>query len=287
MRKGLSVLICCGAALCVSQVPTPVTEDIEAVSRPSKDVTLSFVRAGRIEEISVAEGDRVRQGQALVQQDSAAQRARLEALRVQAENTTSIRAAEARLEQRRVDLQQLRQAAEKGAASKLEVDQARLDVTIAELSVELAKLERRRHHSQYEQQRVLVERMRLQSPVDGTVEEIHVETGESVDALQEVIRVVKVDPLRIDAPMPLEMSAGIEPGGKLTVRFTDGEERSGRILNVAAVADAASETRRVRIEVENPTGRPAGEKVFVRLSPAEEGKTSDTEAQLSGQTVEQ
>lgn len=266
MRKGLSVLICCGAALCISQVRPAATEGIEAVSRPSKDVTLSFVRAGRIEDIAVAEGDRVRRGQLLVEQDSAAERARLEALKIQAENTTSIRAAEARLQQRRVDLQELKQAAEKGAASKLEVDQARLDVTIAELSVELAKLEQQQYQSQYEQQRLLVERMRLQSPVDGTVEDIHVETGESVNALEEVVRVVNINPLRIDAPVPLAMSARLEPGGELIVRFTDGEERSGRILNIAAVADAASETRRVRIEVDNPAGRPAGEKVFVRLA---------------------
>ncbi|MGC9455586.1 MAG: efflux RND transporter periplasmic adaptor subunit [Phycisphaerae bacterium] len=266
MRTGLCVLICCGAMLCVSQVEPQVHEGIEAISRPSRDVTLSFVRPGEIEEIAVEEGDRVEPGQLLVAQDSAAERARLEALRIQAENTTSIRAAEARLEQSRVDLQELAQAAEQGAASKLEVDQARLEVTIAELSVELAKLQQKQYQSQYEQQRLLIEQMRLESPVDGTVENVHVEAGESVDALEQVVRIVNVDPLRIDAPVPLKLSAGLEVGKEVTVRFIDGEERTGRILYVSAVAEAASQTRRVRIAVDNPAGRPAGERVFVRVT---------------------
>lgn len=265
MRKLLSVLICCQAAVCIAQIAPSGTEDIEAVSRASTDVTLSFVRPGKIEQITVAEGDRVERDGLLVSQDAGAELARLEALRIQAENTTSVRAAEARLQQSQVDFQELAQAAEKGAASKLEVDQSRLEVTIAELSVELAKLQQRQYKSQYEQQRLLVEQMRLRSPAEGTVEQVYVETGEAVDALQQVVRVVNVNPLRIDAPVPMTPAAALEVGAEVTVRFADGRQRTGRILYISAVADAASETRRVRIEVPNPTGRPAGEKVFVRL----------------------
>ena len=268
MRKPLCVALCCGALLCTSQAFGPSSGGIEAVSRASRDVTLSFVGPGMIEEIAVDEGDRVAADQMLVRQDSSAEQARLAGLKVQAENTTSIRAAEARLAQRRVDLAELEQAAEQGAASKLEVDQARLDVTIAELSVELAKLQQEQYRSQYEQQRLLVERMRLRSPVDGAVEQVFVEPGESVDALQKVLRVVNVDPLVIDAPVPLERTGGLEPGGEVTVEFTGpgGRRKTGRILHVSSVADSASETLRVRIEVDNPEGRAAGEKVFVHLA---------------------
>jgi multidrug efflux pump subunit AcrA (membrane-fusion protein) len=38
-----------------------------------------------------------------------------------------------------------------------------------------------------------------------------------------------------------------------------------KVVHVAAVADPASETRRVRLEVPNPGGRPAGERVRVYL----------------------
>jgi RND family efflux transporter MFP subunit len=271
MRKGLSVLLCCGALLCTSQAVPRSAGGIEAVSRPSHDVTLSFVRPGIVEETAVRDGDRVEQGQLLVRQDTSAEEARLEGLRIQAENTTSIRAAEARLAQRRVDLEELEQAAEKGAASRLEVDQARLDVTIAELSVELAKLQQKQYQSQYDQQRLLIERMRLESPVDGTVEQVLIEEGESVDALEEVVRVVDVDPLWIDAPVPLPRTAGVKPGDEVTVEFTGpgGQHRTGKVLHVGSVADAASATLRVRIEVDNPTGRPAGETVFVHLGASE------------------
>jgi Cu(I)/Ag(I) efflux system membrane fusion protein len=170
-----------------------------------------------------------------------------------------------------VDLEELEQAAEKGAASRLEVDQARLDVTIAELSVELAKLQQEQYQSQYDQQRLLIERMRLESPVNGTVEQVLIEEGESVDALEKVVRVVNVDPLWIDAPVPLHQTAGLKPGAEVAVEFTapGGQRRKGRVLHVGSVADAASATLRVRIEVDNPTGRPAGETVFVHLDGGE------------------
>ena len=42
---------------------------IEAVTRPSADVLLSFVNAGKIREIAVKEGDLVKKGQILLRQN--------------------------------------------------------------------------------------------------------------------------------------------------------------------------------------------------------------------------
>ena len=44
---------------------------------------------------------------------------------------------------------------------------------------------------------------------------------------------------------------------------------NGRIINIATVADAASDTLRVRVEAPNPTKRPAGERVAVTFSAVE------------------
>jgi len=43
----------------------------------------------------------------------------------------------------------------------------------------------------------------------------------------------------------------------------------GKIIYVANEIDAASGTQIVRVEIPNPSGRPAGKKVFVRFSPAD------------------
>ena len=92
-------------------------EAVEAITLPSADVTLLFVRAGRIAEVLVKEGDAVEAGQVLVRQDDEAERIQLEQLKVQAEDTTRIEAAEAQLAQKQEDLKKLEWAQKEGAAT--------------------------------------------------------------------------------------------------------------------------------------------------------------------------
>jgi len=101
------------------------------------------------------------------------------------------------------------------------------------------------------------------------VERVLVEEGESVDALHEVIRVVQIDPLWIEVPVPLPQARSLKVAQKVCVAFerSGPGEPNGTISHVASVADAASDTLTVRVEVANPTARPAGERVDVSFPP--------------------
>lgn len=264
----------------------------EAITSPSEDVTLSFVRPGRVARVLVKEGDAVAAGQVLVELDDEAERLQLEQLKLQAEDTVRVRAAEAQWAQKKVDAAKWEEVFSKGGATGFERDRARLEATIAELSLELAKFECQQNVRKYQEAKVQVDRMRLRSPLAGQVEELFVSAGESVDALAKVVRVVKTDPLWVDVPVPLDEGRRLKVGGVVQVAFPapvkGGEEGAGtrlppkpagpdevqpapvpgRIIHVAAVADAASNTLRVRIEVPNPAGRPAGEHVMVSSAQA-------------------
>ncbi|GAG34345.1 unnamed protein product, partial [marine sediment metagenome] len=114
----------------------------------------------------------------------------------------------------------------------------------------------------------LVDRMTLKSPIAGRIEQLYVQRGESVDALQKVARVVRIDPLWVDVPVPLAEARDIRPKHAAKVTFDSGGGAvtvTGKVIHVAAVADAASGTRTVRVEVPNDSrpGRPAGEQVKV------------------------
>jgi Cu(I)/Ag(I) efflux system membrane fusion protein len=190
-------------------------------------------------------------------------------LKAQSENTAQIQASEASLAQKRVDLQKLEWAEQRSAATKLEVEHARLDVKIAELSLEVAKFEHEQDQRKYKEAQIRVENMSLRSPINGSVEKIHVETGESINALAEVVRVVQINPLWVDVPVPLAKAETLKHGQKAKVKFRDSENPAveGKIIFVAAVADAASATLRVRLEVPNKTNRPAGEHIRVFFQP--------------------
>jgi hypothetical protein len=51
----------------------------------------------------------------------------------------------------------------------------------------------------------------------------------------------------------------------------DSEPAQGRIIHISAVADGASDTLRVRVEVPNSYRRPAGERVTVKFSQTDFG----------------
>lgn len=107
--------------------------------------------------------------------------------------------------------------------------------------------------------------MSLKSPIAGTIDRVEVEVGESINGLADVLRVVKTDPLWIDVPVPLALGRTLKLGQVAKVRFPDSEEKAsdGKIIYISTVADAASSTLRVRIEVGNKSNRPAGEHIKV------------------------
>jgi len=232
---------------------------------------MAFVQPGRIAAVHFKEGDTVKAGQVLVQQDDAAEQLLLAQLKAQSEDTTQIRASEASLAQKKVDLAKLEKAAASHAATALEVEHARLDVTIAELSRELATFEHDQAMRKYQEQKIRVENLQIKSPIDGTIEKIDVEVGESATTTAQAIQVVQTDPLWIDVPVPLVQAIALKTGQTAQVAFGVADKPApagpavtpGRIIFVAAVADAASGTLRVRIEAPNKDRRPAGEHVII------------------------
>jgi RND family efflux transporter MFP subunit len=234
---------------------------------PGHTRSLAFTQAGRIAAISVREGDLVKAGQDLARLDDAAEREQLAQLSTEVRaDEIRVRAAKAQLEARHADMKRLVALAKGAAASAEEADRARIDVKIAELSLELANsgLENAKH--EYLRAEILLRRMRLVSPIDGKVERLFAQVGESANALAPVVRVVKVgnDPLWVDVPVPVPQALKVRKGQMALVQF-EGKDAAarGKVVQVSSTADAENRMLHVRVEVPNPTGRPAGEFVSV------------------------
>ena len=251
------------------------TEAVQAISMPSADITLSFVVPGRIAAVSVKQGDLVAKGQLLANLDDQPERIQAQQYKVQAGDKTKILSAEAELAQKKLDLKKVELAKAKGAASDWEIEHLILSVRIAELSLKAAILEQEQYQQRYAQALSQLERMRLVSPIAGRVEKVTVETGEAVNTLGPLIQVVKIDPLWIDVPVPLAQAKKLVLGQEVRVSYSGaeaGESSNGRIIHIAAVADAGSDTLGIRIEVANPDNRPAGERVTVAFGPNEDDR---------------
>jgi len=265
---------------------TPVltrAETLQGITAPNADITLSFVVAGRVSDVLVQPGTMVEKDQLLVHLYDQPEKIQCQQLKMLSEDRTKIQAAQAELAQKQVDLKKLEQAKAKGAASLWEVEHLFLNVRIAELSLKSAVLEQQQYRQRYDHASSQLVRMRLAAPIDGLVEEVNVEVGESIGTLGPVVRVVQNDPLWIDVPVPMAQARDLKLGQDAWITFpgaTSDASPNGRIINISAVADAASETLGIRIEVPNPLKRPAGERVAVAFTATQDDNTM---AQLDSQ----
>jgi len=258
-------------------------QDVHGIVKPSADVTLAFDRPGQVAEVLVREGQLVKRGELLVRLDDSAEQKQLELLKMQAEDNIRVEAARKRLEQRRVDYQRAKDAFDEGAAAKGELDSAELEKVIADLSLQLAELEKAQSQRKYLATKLDVERMRRRSPIDGRVEEVSVEKGESVEPLTPAVRVVRIDPLWALVPVPVSKAVRLRLGQAASVEIDQSRyaeplpfpPMQGRIIHIGSVVDAASNTLRVRVEVPNPKTVPAGLHVLVKFLPDQKEKPKD------------
>lgn len=267
-RISLALTLAILSSVSYGQSASTTPPTVPAYSKPSQDVTLTFSRPGRIAKMIVKEGDRVEKGQELAQLDDREERAQVAIDKSKAEDTTPIQVQEKIRDQKQVNYKRYLQVAEANAkgVSPLELDAARIDALVEEARVAMATMSHEQDVLKYEQTKVVLQKCTLVSPFAGWIEEIHLKDGESVDgnANSKVVRVVNVDPLWIDASVPLTMARQVKTGDSAQVKFPETDKtESGRVIFVGAVADAASETVVIRIELPNPNKRLAGEQVNV------------------------
>lgn len=274
-EKGILLMCCVCCAVAHAQVDRSVSssESIRAITRPSADVTLSFVQPGRVARIMQKDGDDIKAGEVLVQLDDTVEQIALAQIKAASMDTTQIEASQASLDQKKLDLTKLEKAAVLRAVTDLEVEHGRLDVLIADLALKMAIFEHEQAVRKFEETQKRVDTMRMVSPINGIVEQVAIEAGESVNSLEEVMRIVQIDPLWIDASVTLPVAMSLKKGQAVQVVFLapNPQTVNGRVTYVSAVADAGSGTLIARIEVPNKSRRPAGEHVRVICSSPEEG----------------
>jgi len=252
---------------------------VEAISKPSGDVRLAMTEPGLIAKVLVKDGSPVKAGDVLIQLDDEVRKVELAFAKAEAESTIRVEAAVLTLEQKTVYYKRLATVGAL-ATSDTERELAKLDVDIATKQWELEQLQQGQNALKVKELSLRIDRMKIVSPIDGKVEQVVVKDGEALDSMAQVIRVVNVDPLWIDVPMPMGKAETLakalkngDGGATVSVCFPDADGRpdgestcAGTVIHVAQVADGASQSRVVRVEVPNPGDRPAGEHVWVWMN---------------------
>ncbi len=226
---------------------------------PDQSAELGAEVRGVLSSISVERGERVTANQVVAELNSELERASVALARARAEMETDVRQSEVRLAFAARQRVRILDLFGKKAIPESDMDQAETDVLLAELNLEQARSNQRLAELEYERTLAALEQRRIRAPFDGVVVQRFMSVGELVER-ESVLEVASVNPLRVDAVLPVMVLGSVEVGSVARV-FPEapvGGELAATVTIVDAVVDAASGTFGVRLSLPNPEYKLSG-----------------------------
>jgi cobalt-zinc-cadmium efflux system membrane fusion protein len=157
-------------------------------------------------------------------------------------------------------LERTRDLVKKDFVSDQALDQAEAEARVAEQRVSQAKEAQRVAMREYQLSAVQLGQRDVRSPFDGIVIERYRTEGERIER-EPLVRVARVDPLRVEAIVPASQFGSILAGQGALVKtdMPNFATLNAKVVLVDHVIDPASNSFRVRMVLPNPNNRiPAG-----------------------------
>lgn len=212
---------------------------VSGVTEADKRATLATRAAGVVGNLPVEQGDRVEQGDLILELDAEGKQAALDSAR-------------SLLAQRQAEAAAAERLASSGNVAKLQVDSARAALALARSQVEAAEAD--------------LTRNRVLAPFGGIVDKVNVELGGSVQAGAQVATILKLDPLLAIGQVSERELGHLKIGDAARVRLVNGTEVEGKIRYISRDATQQTRTFRVEVAIENPDRTiPAGMTVEITM----------------------
>ena len=262
---------CLSAALLLSANVAAQKSNAEdgfhCVITPSQTVELGSPVPGQLHEVLVDRSERVSAGQLVARLDARLEQANLDIARFRAGNDTELNLREAAYAIDRRTERRLTSLADTKVASAQDRDRASRESRLSSWRVQQAKDELDLYALELARAQVAFERRMIRSPIDGMVVARLHNPGEYIED-QPLLRIVRLDPLHIEAILPMRLFGTVSPGDRARIYpDLDGAKPLDATVGlVDPMGDAASGTFGVRLTLANPDGAiPAGLKCRVQL----------------------
>lgn len=227
--------------------------EVIGITAPNQTALLASVHPAKISRIAFPEGSYVREGDVVVWLDDGVQRARTHLARITMETTLPVELERAKLVKAQRDLDRLKRLHGSDYASSKELSDALSALEIAEVSYNMAVFQQAQSSLEHQRESEVLKEYQLTAPFDGYVAAHLKFPGETIDQLEGVVRLAQLNPLVVTVDCPLELARVIEEGDQFPVRpSADGDTmRLGTVVFSSEVADAASQTFRVKLKIDN------------------------------------
>jgi RND family efflux transporter MFP subunit len=242
-------LLAAGNATMTAAMAAPLACLIE----PEKVTEVGSANIGIIDRVPVERGDYVKAGQIVAYMKADVERASVGVANARAQAEADLKAAIAASELAQAKVTRARDLAKVGFISKDAVDQSEAEARIAENRVVQAQEAQRVARHELSLSNATLEQRYIRSPFSGVIVDRYRTEGERIER-EPIVRIAKVDPLRVEVVLPLSQFGQVELGAPVTVK-TDvpgNKLLTAKVVLVDKVVDAASNTFRVRLSLPNP-----------------------------------
>jgi len=239
-----------------SAAPVPAAEvgSFDCVIYPSLVAKLGSPAVGLLKSVLVDRGEHVEAGQVVARLESDVEEASVAFMRARAGSTAEIDARKANLELRRKQLDRSTRLLDRKVVAAQQVDELAAEAEIAEKELARAQLDRSLARLELARAEALLAQREIKAPFDGVVTERMLSAGEFVHQEAQILTLARLDPLHVEAFLPVEHYGRFELGAIAEVRPQDpvGGAYSAEVMVVDRVFDPASATIGVRLELANP-----------------------------------
>ena len=228
-------------------------QSVSAILEPANLVALKPSVAGRVSDISVAEGDRVSADDLLAQLDARIQQARLNLAQQAAEATGPSERAAIVVEQARTRLDRVRQARSKGAAQPWEVTAAEQTLALAEADARVTQEQTAQLQAQLDLETETLRAFSVLAPFDGVVLQILVDPGEVVSPETAILEIGQLGRLKATAFVPVRQAGELIAGEavEVTVMQNPTIQAQAFVTAIDPRVDPASQRVRVTLDFNN------------------------------------
>jgi RND family efflux transporter MFP subunit len=240
----------------VRVVRQPIAERIELVGslEPVTAVEIRSRLSGYLESIPFDIGDRVKEGQTVIELDDASTR-ELVSRATAAEQVAAaqVKAQVAREGQALREVQRLRELAKSGVSTSQQIEEAESALLVSKAETELERARLAQAKADLERARLALDELQISTPISGYVAERSADVGDLARAEDILMRIVDLSSIRTVVNVVERDYAKIKLGETATITVDGIPNRrfTGRIVRQAPVLDPTTRTAKVMIEIAN------------------------------------
>ncbi len=233
--------------------------ELDCLVKPEMYVDLSSPVDSVLEEILVETGDTVKKGQPLVQLEASVEKAKVRLARLQAKSNSDVENRREQLRYAKQYFKRMQDLLAQNSVSQYEKDKAETEVALAQIELNKAKEKQRIAQLNLELAQSQLALRTIKSPIDGIVVDRFAMVGESVSG-RTIMKLAKVDPLRVELIAPTEYFGLIEKGMQVEIYPEQPANQvfTATVTIVDQLIDPASGSFTVRMELPNPDDRLVG-----------------------------